>query len=426
MKKILSLFVAIVFIFSLINFVQAEKISAEEYQLEKVLIFSRHNVRAPTRSGTPFLNKVTNKKWFEWTSKPGELSLRGGILETSMGQYFKEYLERENFITDNYIPKDGEFRFYANSYQRTIATTRFFSSGMLPVANVKVEHKYPVNKFDEIFITKFGNISENYRQEILNETLKRHNVKNFQELAERLKPELDTLEKMLDFKNSKYAKENNFKHFPTNDLEVKIEQDNPISWQGGIQKASAAADALIMQYYENDFAFGQKFTSEQLNDMKKIHDFAMNFVFGNPKASVVLANPVLKFLNEENSAEGRRFTFIGGHDSNVMSILAALEVEEYNLPDPVEGLTPIGVKIVVEKRISPDNQEYANIYLMYPSAEQIKNLEMLSLKNPPQIFNLNFKNLKRQENGLYLYSDFEKLLNDTIEKSEKLSVENYE
>ena len=165
-----------------------------------------------------------------------------------------------------------------------------------------------------------------------------------------------------------------------------------------------------MQYYENDFAFGQKLTNKQLADLKKIHDTAINMIFGTPKSAVEFAKPMIKFLREENSVEGRRFTFIGGHDSNINSVLAALEVEQYNLPDIVEGVTPIGVKIVVEKRISPDNQEYAKIYLIYPSVEQIKNLEMLSLKNPPQTFDLSFKNLQRQENGLYLYSDFEKLL----------------
>ena len=421
MKKILNLFVVVAIIFSLINFAQAAENSAENYRLEKVLIFSRHNVRAPTKSSMPILNKLTNKKWTEWTSNPGELSLRGGIMETAMGQYFKEYLEKENFITDNYIPKDGEFRFYANSYQRTVATTQFFASGMLPVANVKVEYKYPVSKHDEIFITKFGNVSENYRQEILNQILERNNAKNFQELAESLKPELDSVEKILDFKNSSYAKENNFQHFPTNDLEFKIDSNKSISWSGGIQKAAAAVDSLIMQYYEDDYTFGRKLNAKQLDDLKKIHDFAMSTVFGTPKSAIMFANPALKFLSEENSAEGRRFSFIGGHDSNIMSILAALEVEEYNLPDPVEGRTPIGVKIVVEKRISPDNKEYADIYLIYPSVEQIKNLEILSLKNPPHVFGLNFKNIQRQENGLYLYSDFEKLLNDTIQKADAIS-----
>lgn len=421
MKKILNLFVVVAIIFSLMNFVQAAENSAENYRLEKVLIFSRHNVRAPTNHNTPLLGKLTNKKWIEWSSKPGELSLRGGIMETAMGQYFKEYLEKENFIPDNYIPKDGEFRFYANSYQRTVATTKFFASGMLPVANVKVEYKYPVSRHDEIFVTKFGNVSENYRQEILNQILERHNAKNFQELAESLKPELDSVEKILDFKNSPYAKENNLQHFPTNDLEFKIESNKSISWSGGIQKAAAAVDSLIMQYYEDDYTFGRKLNAKQLGDLKKIHDFAMSTVCGIPKSAVMFANPALKFLSEENSAEGRRFSFIGGHDSNVMSILAALEVEEYNLPDPVEGLTPIGVKIVVEKRIGPDNKEYANIYLIYPSVEQIKNLEILSLENPPHVFGLSFKNLQRQENGLYLYSDFEKLLNDTIQKADAIS-----
>lgn len=415
MKKIFSLLIVVAIIFATINFSQAAENFSEKYRLEKILILSRHNLRAPTAYSTAISSEVTNHKWFNWTSKLGELSTRGELVETSMGQYFREYLERENFITENYIPAENEFRFYANSSQRTIATAQFFSSGMLPVANVKIEYKNPVGERDEIFIAKFGNVSENYRQEIFNQILARHNAKNFHELAENLKPSLNTLEKILDFKNSPYAKKNNIQHFPIDDLAVNIEQNKSISWNGGIQKASSTADALIMQYYETDQTFGRKLTDEQLNDIKKIHDFAMGMIFGTPKSAVVLANPMLKFLRDENSAEGRKFTFICGHDSNIMSVLAALGVEKYNLPGPVEGLTPIGVKIVVEKRISEDNKEYAKIYLAYPSAEQIKNLEMISLENPPQIFNLSFNSLQKQENGLYLYSDFEKLLNSKIE-----------
>ena len=127
MKKILSLFIAVAVIFSLTNFVQAAENSAEKYRLEKVLIFSRHNVRSPTATSSKTLNQITHFNW-QWTAGPGELSLRGGVLETEMGQYFRKYLENENFITPQYVPAEGEFRFYANSRQRTFATAKFFSA----------------------------------------------------------------------------------------------------------------------------------------------------------------------------------------------------------------------------------------------------------------------------------------------------------
>ena len=99
MRKILNLFVIVAIIFSLVNFTQAAENSSEKYRLEKVFMFSRHNVRSPTSGGSKILPDVTNIKW-TWTSNTGELSQRGGLLETAMGEYFRQYLEHENFITE--------------------------------------------------------------------------------------------------------------------------------------------------------------------------------------------------------------------------------------------------------------------------------------------------------------------------------------
>ena len=62
------------------------------------------------------------------------------IRELMMGQYFRKRLVRDGLIAENEQPKEGEIRFYANSLQRTIATAQYFSSGMLPIANVPIEH----------------------------------------------------------------------------------------------------------------------------------------------------------------------------------------------------------------------------------------------------------------------------------------------
>ena len=128
MKKIFSLLA----IFFLINVASAQ--AADNYKMTGVVVLSRHNIRAPLVDKDSALAKVTPHKWIKWTSAPAELSLRGGEEETIMGQYFRRWLVSENLITENYLPAEGEVRFYANSRQRTIATAQFFSSGMLPVA----------------------------------------------------------------------------------------------------------------------------------------------------------------------------------------------------------------------------------------------------------------------------------------------------
>ena len=90
---------------------------AEDYQLKQVVVLSRHNIRSPLSEKGSLFGDITPHEWFEWTSKTGELSLRGAMLETTMGQYFRLWLEKEGLFPENYIPKDGAVRFYANSLQ---------------------------------------------------------------------------------------------------------------------------------------------------------------------------------------------------------------------------------------------------------------------------------------------------------------------
>ena len=63
-----------------------------------------------------------------------------------MGQYFRLWLENEGLFPENYIPRDGAVRFYANGLQRTQATAHYFSAGLLPVAVVPVERHVEYNK----------------------------------------------------------------------------------------------------------------------------------------------------------------------------------------------------------------------------------------------------------------------------------------
>lgn len=77
-----------------------------------------------------------------------------------MGQFFRKWLEQEGLFPENYMPEDGAVRFYANSMQRTIATAQYFSSGLLPVANVRIEHHEQLNKMDPVFTPQLQIASE--------------------------------------------------------------------------------------------------------------------------------------------------------------------------------------------------------------------------------------------------------------------------
>ena len=96
----------------------------EHYTLKQVVVLSRHNIRSPLSGRQSALQRITPHEWYHWSSAPSELSLRGGALETMMGQYFRKWLVSEGMMKENEIPAEGTMRFYANSLQRTIATAQ--------------------------------------------------------------------------------------------------------------------------------------------------------------------------------------------------------------------------------------------------------------------------------------------------------------
>ena len=55
-------------------------------------------------------------------------------------------------------------------------------------------------------------------------------------------------------------------------------------------------------------------------------------LFTAPSIAPALSNLIMKELLAEMTTEGRKFTFLCGHDSTIASCLAALEAEDYELP----------------------------------------------------------------------------------------------
>ena len=99
----------------------------------------------------------------------------------------------------------------------------------------------------------------------------------------------------------------------------------------------------------------------------------------------------------------RKFTFLCGHDSNIGSVLAALDAEDYRLPQTIEKKTPIGCKLVFEKLENSEGQTFAAINLVYQSTDQMRHMTLLDLENPPMVYPIRLKGLSTNEDGFYPY-----------------------
>ena len=401
MKKFFGVLLTALLILSLPWTTEAKRFG-DGYTLEKVVILSRHNLRSPHIKETADL---TPHKWFAWTSGSRELSLRGGLSETELGQYFRKYLVDENFMPENYQPAEDEFLFYANSRQRTIATAQYFSSGLLPVANARVKYSGTIEKDrDPIFNTRFISMNDSLRAVAEKELLTFSGVNDPKQLGEKFSATLALMEKALDFKDSAYAKKNNVKNFSAADAKFLIADKKQPNVTGSIGAAFDAADALVLQYYETGTAFGKKFSDKQWKQIGDLVEFGGELV-GTPNISVNIARPLIVCMQSELDNAARKFTFLCGHDTNIISVTSALGVEDYSLPETIESRAPIGCKFVVEKWRGRDGQAYAALSMVYPSTKQIRNIEPLTPDNPPKIFPLRLKGLTPNADGLYLFSD---------------------
>ena len=385
---------------------------AERYAREEMVILSRHNIRSPLSGPGSVLSRITPHEWFDWSSAPGELSLRGGALEMEMGQFFREWLVGEGFFAKNGVPEEESIRFYANSIQRTRATARAFAAGMFPMADIDVEQHTPLGTMDPVFNPQITRLSDGFLAKAYAE------IEAMGGPDAPLKAKYALLEKVLDIKSSPAARHDTtaFGQFPSS---VHFEMGKEPMMTGGLKMACSASDALTLQYYEEPDAvkagFGHKLSEKDWADLSSVKDWYQDVLFAAPSVAANVAHPMLRELLAELRTSGRKFAFLCGHDSNIGSVLAALGAEPYNAPAAIETKTPIGGKILFEKFRGRDGKMYADIWLVYASADQLREVSILSPDNPPMAIPLHLTGLSPNADGLYLLADLERRFAEAID-----------
>ena len=380
-----------------------------KYKLKEVVILSRHNIRSPLSTNGSTLSKMTPHEWTNWSSAASELTLRGGVLETEMGQFFRKWTIETGLFKDNYVPTIDEVNVYANSMQRCIATAQYFSSGFMPVANLRVNHRYVPSKMDPIFFPRLTKSTEAFRTEAMKQINAMGGKEGLVGINKSLKESYELIAKVLDMKQSEYYKKGEIKDFVNNDTQITLELNQEPGMKGSLKNANSASDAFILQYYEEPdgmkAAFGHKLTTEDWTKIAKVKDVYGDVLFTAPIVAVNVAHPLLQYMYDELNDKDRKFTFLCGHDSNIASVDAALGVEEYSLPNSIEKKTPIGSKLVLEKWVDAAGKAYIAVNLVYQSTDQLKQMSLLDLQHAPQVFSLKLKGLNQNTDGLYTFED---------------------
>lgn len=394
-------------------------LSKEGMTLEQVVVLSRHNIRSPLSTGDSVLASITDHSWFEWSSKPSELSLRGVASETIMGQFFKKWLEKEGLFPENYRPEQNEVRIYANSKQRTIATANAFSAGLLPSAEIETETHMEFDAMDPVFSPQFTFMNDAYAEAAEAE------VRDlFGEKMDALADNYELLEKVIDMKDTEAYRNGEIHDFDPADAEWSYEINKEPQVSGSLKTACSVSDALVLQYYEEKdetkAAFGHEISFDEWLQIAEIKDVYGEVLFTSPLIAPVVAHPLLAEIEKEMETEDRVFTFLCGHDSNLFSVLAALGAENTPLPNTLERSAPIGCKLVICKWKDESGAEKLSVDLVYQTTQQLRNMSLLDLNNHPAVVPVVLQGLQADENGLYTSEDFMSCLGDAVAKYDEI------
>lgn len=392
---------------------QRSKEFKDKYQLKEAVVLSRHNIRSPLSDSKSDLGRMTPHAWHKWSSGKSELTSRGGALETMMGQYFRKWAVDAGLFPENHSPSADDVNVTANSMQRCIATAQYFSSGFMPVGGITVNHRYTPSQMDPLFNPQLTKSSPEFRAEAMKQIAAMGGKKGIVGINENIKPDYELMMEVLDVKESPMAKANDpkLKALDNYNTEIVLDKWGEPGMKGGsaLKELNSASDAFILQYYEAPdtltAAFGHNLTRKDWERLAHVKDVYQDVLFTAPVVATNVAKPLVQYMLEELQSPTRKFTFLVGHDSNLSSVATALGIEEYEVPNAIEKKTPIGSKMVIEKFVGPDGEEYADINLVYQSVDQLRNMELLDLDNPPMIYPLSFKGLEKNADGLYKMKD---------------------
>ena len=390
----------------------------EKYTLEQVVIVSRHNLRAPLSSNGSVPSELTPHSWINWTAKSSELTLKGGVEETGMGQYFRKWLDAEGLIPENSIPEEGEVRFSARDKQRCRATAKYFASGMLPLADIEVEYPGDAKGTEDFMKPVLHFYSDAYAADATAQVASLGGDTGFDGLAEQTRDVIKLIMDTVDMHDSEIYQSGKYGDLLKDGSGYKMEADKEPDTTGAIKTASQVADALLLQYYEEPddvkAAFGHELTEDDWAAIGGFMSTALEMRHGAPLVAVNIAHPLLQELEKELKNEKRKFSFFCAHDVTVLGTLSALGAELVALPDSIETKTPVGVKLMFERRRDRDGHAWYRVSMVYRSTDQIRSGEILTLDNPPMKYDLTFEGVQTNEDGLISEADFFALLSRSI------------
>lgn len=383
----------------------------EGYQLQQVLMMSRHNLRAPLANNGSVLEQSTPNKWPEWDVLGGQLTTKGGVLEVYMGHYMREWLAAQGMVKSGECPASDAVYAYANSLQRTVATAQFFITGAFPGCDVPVHHQEKMGTMDPTFNPVITDDAAAFSEKAIQAMQK-------ERAGMHLDESYKLLEQITRYNTSPSCKERQRCSLTDEKDTFSATYQKEPGVSGPLKVGNSLVDAFTLQYYEgfpmDQVAWGEIKTDQQWKVLSKLKNGYQDSLFTSADVARNVAAPLVNYIDKTlvtDRVNAPKITVLVGHDSNIASLLTALDFKPYQLHNQYER-TPIGGKIVFQRwHDSRARRDLMKIEYVYQSSEQLRNADVLTLKSPPQRVTLELKGCPVDANGFCPIDKFDAVMN---------------
>ncbi|WP_039056023.1 AppA family phytase/histidine-type acid phosphatase [Enterobacter sp. Bisph1] len=366
---------------------------SNEMKLERVVIVSRHGVRAPTKL-PPLMQEITPYQWPKWDVPLGWLTPRGGELTSKLGAFQRFRLVEKGLLANQTCPSADQIAIIADTDQRTRKTGESFVAGFAPECQIQIRYQKDAAKKDPLFNpVRMGECSFNtltVKKAILEKA-----GGSIEQYSQRFQSGFEALENVLNFSQSKLCKEagnperctlQNVLH---SDLKVT---PYSVSLPGYWSLSSMLTEIFLLQEAQGMplVGWGRISREKQWKELLSLHNAQFDLLQRTPEVARIRATPLLDLINNALATEGTTLKkydlklpvsllFIVGHDTNLANISGALDLN-WSLPGQPDN-TPPGGELVFERwKRASDNTYWVRASFVY---QTLKDMKDITLNNHP-------------------------------------------
>ncbi|GBP42901.1 Glucose-1-phosphatase [Eumeta japonica] len=344
--------------------------------------------------------RYSPKHWPSWSNESGKLTLRGHLLEKSMGKYFALWFQEKGFSID--YPKDVDV--YTNNYERTISSGFAFIEGAFPLHTPIVRYAN-TSVVDPIFSLHCRNLTPDFENEIQNHMKDKL-------LGIDLRESFELLQNITDMKNSLKCKEEGISLLVDGQHTIRIVANRNPVLSGPLAVGNQLVDTFLMQYYNgfdvDDVAWGLVKNENDWKMLLDISKYCLDVMFNQTDIARDVSLPLVRIIKDYLFTRDIKLHYLVGHDANIFTMFRILNFKPYELPEQHEK-TPTGGKIVFQKWFDRERDTHLlKVEYIYASFKQMRDIEELSLDNPPKTIPLEMEDCPVDNDGFCLWSDFVK------------------